>query len=242
MLSRKTPLYAIPAAFGLVFVGAGAASAAPSSDTWDQLAECESGGDWGTNTGNGFEGGLQFHPDTWASHGGSGSAADASRGEQIRVAENVLETQGWGAWPACSSSMGLSGNTAPEGSGSSAPEETPVQEETYEQPAETESYSEPVETYDEPQWEEPVEEQYYETYDETVVEEAPVEEAEVYETVPAPTPVEGLSGAEHVVAEGETLATIAEDYNVEGGFETLAEINNIQDPNLIFVGDVIALP
>ena len=68
---------------------------------WDAIAQCESGGNWSTNTGNGFYGGLQFKPSTWASHGGVGSPATASREEQIRVAERVLATQGLGAWPTC---------------------------------------------------------------------------------------------------------------------------------------------
>lgn len=82
------------------------ASAAPTSD-WDALAQCESGGDWSINTGNGFYGGLQFTQSTWEAFGGTGAAQDASREQQIAVAENTLATQGWGAWPACSSVLGL---------------------------------------------------------------------------------------------------------------------------------------
>ncbi|MFZ2177232.1 MAG: transglycosylase family protein [Rhodococcus sp. (in: high G+C Gram-positive bacteria)] len=88
----------------------GTANAAPDSD-WDRLAQCESGGNWGINTGNGFQGGLQFSPSTWNAHGGTQYAAaanQASREEQIVVAERVLDSQGWGAWPSCSSSLGLS--------------------------------------------------------------------------------------------------------------------------------------
>jgi len=68
---------------------------------WDAIAACESGGNWGINTGNGYSGGLQFTPSTWRANGGSGSPNGASREEQIRVAENVLRTQGIGAWPVC---------------------------------------------------------------------------------------------------------------------------------------------
>jgi hypothetical protein len=71
------------------------------SVNWDAIAACESGGNWSISTGNGFSGGLQFTPGTWAANGGSGSPANASREEQIRVAENVLRTQGIGAWPVC---------------------------------------------------------------------------------------------------------------------------------------------
>ena len=90
-----------------------AATAAPDSD-WDRLAQCESGGDWHINTGNGFQGGLQFNQGTWQGHGGgefAPSADQATREQQIVVAERVLASQGWGAWPACSASLGL--NSAP---------------------------------------------------------------------------------------------------------------------------------
>jgi resuscitation-promoting factor RpfE len=71
------------------------------SVNWDAIAQCESGGNWGISTGNGFSGGLQFTSSTWHANGGSGSPAGASREEQIRVAENVLHSQGIGAWPVC---------------------------------------------------------------------------------------------------------------------------------------------
>jgi LysM repeat protein len=82
-------------------------SASAGGSVWDRLAQCESGGNWGINTGNGYSGGLQFAQGTWAANGGSGSAHNASRAEQIRVAERVRASQGWGAWPACSSRLGL---------------------------------------------------------------------------------------------------------------------------------------
>jgi LysM repeat protein len=83
------------------------AAAPAGGSVWDRLAQCESGGNWGINTGNGYSGGLQFAPGTWAAHGGTGSAHNASRAEQIRVAERVRASQGWGAWPACSAKLGL---------------------------------------------------------------------------------------------------------------------------------------
>jgi LysM repeat protein len=83
------------------------AAAPASGSVWDRLAQCESGGNWGINTGNGYSGGLQFSPGTWRANGGSGSASSASRAEQIRVAERIRASQGWGAWPACSSRLGL---------------------------------------------------------------------------------------------------------------------------------------
>ena len=90
---------------------AGHAAAAPDSE-WDRVAACESGGNWGINTGNGYHGGLQFSQGTWASHGGgeyASSANQATRDQQIAVAERVLASQGRGAWPVCG--RGLSGAT-----------------------------------------------------------------------------------------------------------------------------------
>jgi resuscitation-promoting factor RpfC len=81
-------------------------TARADSVNWDAIAQCESGGNWGINTGNGFYGGLQFSPATWRSNGGVGNPAHASRAEQIRVAENVLRTQGIGAWPKCGAKAG----------------------------------------------------------------------------------------------------------------------------------------
>jgi resuscitation-promoting factor RpfA len=93
-------------AIGATFAVAGTATAAPAS-VWDRLAQCESGGNWNTNTGNGFSGGLQFAGSTWRAYGGKGAAHQASRGQQIAVAERVLASQGWKAWPACSRKLGL---------------------------------------------------------------------------------------------------------------------------------------
>jgi len=92
---------------GAAIIPAGTASASVPTRTWDRIAQCESGGKWDINTGNGYHGGLQFDPDTWREHGGKGQAEDASKDEQIAVAERVLEKQGWGAWPVCSRKAGL---------------------------------------------------------------------------------------------------------------------------------------
>ncbi|AZA13021.1 resuscitation-promoting factor Rpf1 domain-containing protein [Corynebacterium choanae] len=86
------------------------AGAAPLSD-WDRLAQCEAGGNWGINTGNGYYGGLQFSQGTWQAYGGGKYAPQAhmaTRLQQIEIAEKVLAGQGWGAWPACSRRLGLS--------------------------------------------------------------------------------------------------------------------------------------
>jgi resuscitation-promoting factor RpfC len=92
---------AISGALAVVPMALSTGTAHADSVNWDAIAQCESGGNWSTNTGNGHFGGLQFKPATWASNGGVGNPAIASRAEQIRVAENVLRTQGIKAWPKC---------------------------------------------------------------------------------------------------------------------------------------------
>lgn len=93
---------------GLAAVGATAlvAGTAHADPNWDAIAQCESGGNWAIATGNGFYGGLQFTLSTWRSNGGTGMPQNASREEQIRVANNVLATQGIGAWPVCGKRAG----------------------------------------------------------------------------------------------------------------------------------------
>lgn len=86
------------------------APAVSNGSTWDALAQCESGGDWSTNTGNGYHGGLQFNPTTWNSMGGgqyAPTADQATREQQIAIASKLQAQAGWGQWPACSSSLGL---------------------------------------------------------------------------------------------------------------------------------------
>lgn len=95
----------IGTALGAFLFGSGTASA-DSGVNWDAIAKCESGGNWAINTGNGYYGGLQFSPATWTANGGTGMPNQASRDEQIRVAENVLRTQGIGAWPTCGAKAG----------------------------------------------------------------------------------------------------------------------------------------
>lgn len=86
------------------------APAVAEGSVWDALAQCEATGNWSINTGNGFSGGLQFTPSTWAAFGGTEYAPQAwqaSREQQIAVAQKVQAAQGWGAWPACTSKLGL---------------------------------------------------------------------------------------------------------------------------------------
>jgi resuscitation-promoting factor RpfA len=92
-------------AFALPIVGFTTVAHAATEDQWDRVAQCESGGNWHINTGNGYYGGLQFTQSTWLGYGGGNyaSRADlADKGAQITVANRVLASQGWGAWPVCS--------------------------------------------------------------------------------------------------------------------------------------------
>ena len=100
------------AVIGTGSLGMAAAAQAASDSEWDSVARCESSGNWAINTGNGFQGGLQFTPSTWLGYGGgqfASAANQATREQQIAVAEKVLAGQGKGAWPVCGG--GLSGPT-----------------------------------------------------------------------------------------------------------------------------------
>jgi resuscitation-promoting factor RpfC len=107
-MSMRRILFMAAIAAGLMAVLFGMSTATANADTvnWDAIAQCESGGNWSTNSGNGAYGGLQFKQATWNANGGVGNPASASRAEQIRVAENVLRTQGIGAWPKCGAQAG----------------------------------------------------------------------------------------------------------------------------------------
>jgi uncharacterized protein YabE (DUF348 family) len=85
-----------------------AAPAVADGGVWDQLVKCEAGGNWAINTGNGYYGGLQFDAQTWHAYGGAGLPHQASREQQIAIAEKVVAARGgYGAWPSCSSQLGL---------------------------------------------------------------------------------------------------------------------------------------
>ena len=90
-------------------VGPAAAASSPTSRVnWDAIAECESGGNWSINTGNGYYGGLQFSRSTWRAYGGTGLPSQASRETQIAIATKLRDASGgYGAWPACAAKLGL---------------------------------------------------------------------------------------------------------------------------------------
>lgn len=97
---------------------------AADSGVWDRIAQCESGGNWSINTGNGYYGGLQFSASTWRAYGGGAYAATAdraSKAQQIAVATKVQRAQGWGAWPSCSARAGASGGAPGAAAAPAAP-------------------------------------------------------------------------------------------------------------------------
>ena len=117
----RKAITAMAAAGGLAAVALGSANTAEAASLsqWEALAKCESGGNWSTNTGNGFYGGLQFSAGTWRAYGGAAyapTANKASKEQQITVAAKVAAEQGWGAWPSCSIKAGIRGAapTAPD--------------------------------------------------------------------------------------------------------------------------------
>ncbi len=202
-------------------LSATAANAAPPgpapTSTWDSLAQCESGGNWGINTGNGFAGGLQFSAGTWAAYGGTGSAASASREQQIAVAEKVQAGQGWGAWPACAAKLGLTGGAVAPQSVSVAPAAVPA-------PAAAPAGAAVP----------------------APAAKAPVRNAAPQAAAPAPRHLAAvpLSGKTYTIQSGETLSKIAEKFNIAGGWHVLADANaaTISDPNMVFPGQVLQLP
>ncbi len=117
-LTRRTAQITLVGALAAAPLALAAGTA--SATDWDAIAQCESSGKWNTNTGNGFGGGLQFTDSTWHAFGGSGSPEDASREQQIQVAEKVKAGQGMGAWPVCSKKAGQTSNAADDSGSTSS--------------------------------------------------------------------------------------------------------------------------
>ncbi|MFF1300101.1 MULTISPECIES: transglycosylase family protein [unclassified Streptomyces] len=129
---RKTRTTAVLAGAALLaplgLLAAAGNAAAADGGVWDRIAQCESGGDWHINTGNGYYGGLQFSASTWRAYGGGAYAATAdraSKSQQIAVATKVQRAQGWGAWPICSARAGASGSAPAVSSGSATTKAAP---------------------------------------------------------------------------------------------------------------------
>ncbi|MET9698299.1 transglycosylase family protein [Streptomyces sp. NPDC006529] len=199
---------------------AGAASAATTSQ-WDAVAACESGGNWSINTGNGYYGGVQFSSSTWAAYGGKAyapQANQATKSQQIAIAEKVLKGQGKGAWPSCG--VGLS-NAAYNGGAAEAPKQAKPEKKA-------EKKAQPKQ--------------------ETKRAEAPVTRSERAETpapvkkTPAAEAPKTGNGSYEVKA-GDTLGTIAQANAVKGGWQHVFELNKdiVQDADLIFPGQKLKL-
>ena len=212
----------------LALTGASVAMVGPAANaadgaTWDALAQCESGGSWSTSTGNGFSGDLQFTPSTWAAHGGTGSAENASRAEQIAVAEKVLDEQG--------SAPGRL--TRPAGAVRRRRRRVAGEQPVCRHPAGTSPAAAGSRRNRRRVAEAPVQQQ-------APVEQAPVQQAPAPAAAPA---VKGFGrrGETYAVQSGDTLASIAESMGLQGGWEDLfaANADTVSDPNLIFVGQVL---
>jgi LysM repeat protein len=224
--ARRGATLAAISVVGVALFATAATAATPtatSASTWDALAQCESGGNWAINTGNGFSGGLQFTQSTWAANGGTGSASNASREQQIAVAQNVQASQGWGAWPACAAKLGLSGGggatVAPVKA--TAPVQAAPPQTTHVQAAPIQAA--PTQT--------------------TPAQAAPVQAAPV-QAAPRHAASVTLSGETYTVQSDDSLSKIAERLNIQGGWQALADANadSISDPNLVLVGQVLQLP
>ncbi|MEU6969122.1 transglycosylase family protein [Kitasatospora aureofaciens] len=219
------------------------ASAAPAS-AWDSVAQCESGGDWGINTGNGFYGGLQFTSSTWKAYGGTAYAAQAnqaSRAQQISVAEKVLASQGPGAWPVCSVKAGLSKGGAPAAVDTSSDTRAQKQQAAPKQQAPKQQAQKAAPK--------PVQ-QYAPKHAAPKKAEQPVEQpAQQYTPKHAapraaqPAPA-AQTGHDYTVRSGDTLSGIAAAQGVSGGWQALYDGNRGTvggDPNLIAPGQVLHL-
>ncbi|MDE9365557.1 transglycosylase family protein [Luteipulveratus sp. YIM 133132] len=246
----------------LVATGAAAAAAVTVGTTgqahadtnvWDRVAQCESTGNWGINTGNGFSGGLQFTPSTWRAYGGSGSAQNASRSEQIRVAQRVLEGQGPGAWPVCSKRAGL---TRANGGAASAGSDTqrasrsierkvvkadrPVAKKTERKVERTHvAPKKAVRTHVAPKADRPVAKKADRKVVRTHV--APKHTVKRHHVHTAPAVKH--SGQTITVKSGDTLAKLADKYDVSSWRQLwAANSKTVSNPNMIFVGQTLNLP
>ncbi|MFE2848330.1 transglycosylase family protein [Streptomyces scopuliridis] len=206
------------AAVAAPLIGATSASAATASE-WDKVAQCESGGDWSINTGNGFYGGLQFTPSTWAAYGGTAYAAradQAGKSQQIAVAEKVLAGQGKGAWPSCG--VGLSSAAYDGGSATqNTQKQSQPKQRTQKQAPKQQSQPKQQETT-----------------------RGAAQPASRGESRPA-TIKKG--DGEYKVKSGDTLSKIAKAEDVKGGWKKLFDLNKdiVSDADMIYPGQQLHL-
>ncbi|MER6214694.1 transglycosylase family protein [Streptomyces sp. NPDC001674] len=211
-------------------MAAGSASAATVSE-WDKVASCESGGNWSINTGNGYYGGLQFSASTWAAYGGKAYAAQANqatKSQQIAIAEKVLKGQGKGAWPSCG--VGLS-NSAYNGGGSTT---TPAKPKPQTKPAPAKPAPAKPSA---PKADTETKSTGSGSGNWTPSKPAPAKPSAPKTQTPA------IGNGSYTVREGDTLGTIAEANGVKGGWEKLFDLNKdtVQDADLIFPGQKLKL-
>ena len=199
--------------------------------TWDALAQCESGGNWSINTGNGFYGGLQFTQQSWNGVGMSGSPVTASRAQQIEAGERLLAIQGWGAWPACSAKLGLYGKTG------AAP--------TYTEPTTVAAQSQTQQTYTAPAAQAAPAAPAVQTAPAAAEAPAAPAAAPAVEAPAAPVAVAPKAAAgTYTVVPGDSLSLIAAKLGVAGGYQAIAAANTdiIYNVDLIFPGQVLNIP
>ena len=215
--------------------------------TWDALAQCESGGNWSINTGNGFYGGLQFTQQSWNGVGMSGSPATATRAQQIEAGERLLAIQGWGAWPACSAKLGLYGKTGAAPTYTEPTTTVAAQsqtQQTYTAPAAQAAPVDPAAQAAPAAVEAPAAA--------PVAQAAPAAEAPAAAPVapaaeaPAAAPVAAPKAAAgtYTVVPGDSLSLIAAKLGVAGGYQAIAAANTdiIYNVDLIFPGQVLTIP
>jgi LysM repeat protein len=224
------------------------ASAAPVS-TWDAVAQCESGGNWAIDTGNGYYGGLQFSQSTWAAFGGTAYAAQAngaSKDQQIAVAEKTLAAQGWGAWPVCSVQAGATGQgvtnrSAPTGSSTGNSGSNPATTNT----GSTNSGSTNSGPGDSGNSNAGSADARSNSGSPSRSSGSDAPPTPAATSAATPKQVSGGSAADgtYTVKSGDTLSRIAVSRHLAGGWQALATANSdvIGDPNLIYPGQVIRL-
>ncbi len=222
--------------------------------TWDALAQCESGGNWSINTGNGFYGGLQFTQQSWNGVGMSGSPANATRAQQIEAGERLLAIQGWGAWPACSAKLGLYGKTgaAPtytERTTSTAATTTVAAQsqtqQTYTAPAAQAAPAAPAAQAAPAAVEAPAAAPAAQAAQAApAAVEAPAAAPAVEAPAAAPVAAPKAAAGTYTVVPGDSLSLIASKLGVAGGYQAIAAANTdiIYNVDLIFPGQVLNIP
>ena len=216
--------------------------------TWDALAQCESGGNWSINTGNGFYGGLQFTQQSWNGVGMSGSPATATRAQQIEAGERLLAIQGWGAWPACSAKLGLYGKTGAAPTYTEPTTTVAAQsqtQQTYTAPAAQVAPAAPAAQAAPAAVEAPAAAPAAPAAPAAVEAPAAAPAAPAVEA-PAAAPVAAPKAAAgtYTVVPGDSLSLIAAKLGVAGGYQAIAAANTdiIYNVDLIFPGQVLTIP